>query len=96
MNRKVITTIAVVLTSSFLMGSSCWRNIPDPNPVGGTDCAAACTNMQKLGCPEGEPLEDGTPCAKFCEDTEKMGHAMNTPCISTATTCGTMKSDCGM
>lgn len=85
------------------MGSSCWTNTPDPDdpdpkptPVPTEGCAGACYHMQQLGCPEGEPLEDGTTCEKFCLDTEEAGHPMKTECILKVTSCDAMKTDCGM
>jgi hypothetical protein len=52
--------------------------------------------MKKLGCPEGDDLENGTTCQKFCEDTEEAGHPLNTACIIEATSCEALHSDCGI
>lgn len=98
---RATKAIAIILTAGFLMGSSCWTNVPDPvdpepTPVPTEGCAGACYHMKKLGCPEGNDLEDGTTCTKFCEDTEKAGHPLNTECIIKAESCEAMKADCGM
>ena len=97
MNR-IFQSVAVILMANFLAGASCFRNNPDPvdPPVPSEGCAGACAQMQKLGCPEGEPLEDGTTCAKFCTDTEAAGHAMNTECIIKVSSCEELKTSCGM
>lgn len=60
------------------------KEVIRPNPVLPTDtpsCASACAKLEKLGCEEGKPLEDGTSCTKFCEDTQNSGHALRPSCI---------------
>ena len=57
------------------------------------DCPAACEKLRELGCPEGQPLEDGTTCEKFCKDTQESGHALRPSCVMNITACSQV-NDC--
>ena len=99
MNRSIVL-FAILLTSNFLMGASCWPVVPKPDntpdaAVRGT-CSTACANLRRLNCSEGQPLPDGTTCEAFCERTEKAGHSMNTSCVASVTSCSRLRSVCGM
>ena len=98
MNRKIQNVGIAVFLATSLTGCAWLKclaaDCPAPPPE--ENCSAACANMEKLGCPEGKPLPDGTTCEKFCEDTITAGHAMNSACVATATTCERVHSVCMM
>lgn len=71
----------------FLAGCGS-RQVQPVEPNDTHMCAAACTRMVDLGCPEGDPLDDGTSCKKFCEITQRRGHALNPSCLAEITSCG--------
>lgn len=74
----------VILVLAVLLAGCPNQEVIRPNPVQPTDtpsCATACAKLEKMGCEEGKPLEDGTSCTKFCEDTQKAGHALRPSCI---------------
>jgi len=88
MKRLLITAILASL-AAFSMGATC-RTKPSPAPIepkDTKDCPLACEHLRALGCPEGEPLEDGTTCEKFCKDTQESGHALRPSCVITITSC---------
>ncbi len=88
---KVLIVVALVS-----VGCVMWI-APTPDPVVPNDtakCKAACENLSRLGCPEGQPLPDGTPCVKFCEDTQKNGHALNPTCMAKVKACSEVDSTC--
>lgn len=70
--------VGLVVIGLFLsMGSSCKTNsgMITPNPPVVTDqdhCAAACANLQKLSCQEGDPIVTGTSCKvdQDCKDPD--------------------------
>lgn len=65
-----------------------WKPPPAPVPPKDTeDCPAACEKLRSLGCPEGEPLEDGTTCEVWCKQTQDSGHALRPSCVVTITDC---------
>jgi len=83
---------AVVLV--FCLGGVTCQPVHPPIPIEPNDtenCAAACTHLTALGCPEGEPLEDGTSCTKFCVDTQKSGHPLNPTCVMKMTACSELE-----
>jgi len=62
----------------------------------GYDCAAACANLARLGCPgaEGSPgldeeygTPDDVPCEAVCVDVEANGVSMHTACTAAAGSC---------
>lgn len=64
------------LVAALLGLSACGGGTPPPEPSypdGGAAserCGAACENLRRLGCPEGEPTEDGTTCEELCRRVE--------------------------
>lgn len=56
----------VVAVGVFVMTLHCNRPAPLTIPQEGT-CESACTNLRKLGCPEGQPSKRGTSCEGICE-----------------------------
>jgi hypothetical protein len=54
---------------------------------GASDCERACANLQRLGCPEGNP-GGGDSCMAQCQDIEASGIATVRPaCQATITSC---------
>lgn len=88
---KLLKMLAVVVLAAMMLGASCRGPVTPPpiavEPNDTENCPAACENLRKLGCPEGEPLENGTTCEKFCEDTQKAGHGLNPTCVMAMTEC---------
>jgi hypothetical protein len=74
----------LALVFAVLVLSGCPSDVIKPKPVEPKDtasCADACGKLNKLGCEEGKPLEDGTSCEKFCVDSQQSGHALRPSCI---------------
>lgn len=57
-------------------------------------CHRACERLRILGCPEGQPLDDGTSCEDFCQEVEWQGHNLNTACIEDLQSCSAIEK-CG-
>jgi len=64
--------------------------------IEGTDCAAACANLERLRCPgaDGSPgideeygTPDDVPCEAVCVDVEAGGVSMHTACTAAAESC---------
>lgn len=86
----LLSTLAI-----FLLTASSCPPTPTPHPPEDTDkCPAACERLRELGCPEGEPLEDGTTCEDFCIQTQDEGHALNPTCVMEIDSCEEIES-CG-
>jgi hypothetical protein len=80
--------IALVFVILFTV-SCCGGLRPPPVPIEPDDthnCAAACENLRKLGCPEGDPV-DAVTCEKDCVDIQESGHALNPTCVMKITAC---------
>jgi len=80
---KFLRMILALVVMSLMMGATC-QTRPPPIVIEPSDtdkCDAACVKLRQLGCPEGEPLEDGTSCTKFCVDTQQSGHPLNPTCV---------------
>lgn len=89
------TKLALVILAAFTLSGATCQLRPPPVPIEPTDtnmCPSACENLRKLGCPEGNPLEDGTTCETFCQTTQKEGHPLNPTCISTIKSCDEISS----
>jgi len=74
----------------MMAGATCQTPYPPPIPIEPNDtenCPAACEKLRELGCPEGQPLEDGTTCEKFCTDTQQSGHPLNPTCVMGMSSC---------
>lgn len=85
---KHFTLALAFLALSQIMGCASCEPKPTPHPPTDTDqCPAACEHLRELGCPEGDPLEDGTTCEKFCIDTQEAGHGLNPTCVKDITSC---------
>jgi hypothetical protein len=75
--RAIACVVVLRLISCVPITDQPTPHVPDDTP----NCAAACTHLKDLKCPEGEPLEDGTTCQQFCENTQNSGHALNPTCV---------------
>jgi len=87
---KFMKMLALLIMAGMLVGSSCVNVRPPPvhiEPDDTPNCAAACKKLIELGCPEGQPLEDGTTCEQFCIDTQESGHPLNPTCVMGMTAC---------
>jgi hypothetical protein len=87
---KFVQVILAGVLVVLMMGATCNNVRPPPiaiEPEDTHNCAAACTKLQELGCPEGDPLPDGTTCTKFCEDTQQSGHPLNPTCVMGMSSC---------
>jgi hypothetical protein len=90
---RLITVVLLLACANC--GPSNPVNRPTPDPE---DCASACSNLKRLGCPEGQdiftPDQDAgqdagstISCTAWCEYTQKQGHALNASCVTKITAC---------
>jgi len=87
---KYVKLLALMMLAGMLLGASCRGTHAPPIAVEPNDTGngpAACENLRKLGCPEGEPLEDGITCEKFLVDTHLNGHGLNPTCVMRMKAC---------
>ncbi len=94
--KNLTQILLAILLGILLMGATCTDVQPPPiilEPTDTANCASACARLSELGCPEGEPLEDGTTCTMFCEETQKQGHPLNPTCVMDMTSC-TQLNEC--
>lgn len=91
MKQTLLATL-VALVALVALGAQCER-VPDPIlPTDTEQCPAACENLRRLGCEEGDPILDqetggDVPCEIFCADTQGNGHALNPTCMARITSC---------
>lgn len=91
--KQLITAFAILFLASISLGATC-KPAPTPvEPKDTADCPAACEKLRELGCPEGQPLEDGTTCEVFCKNTQESGHALRPSCVMGITSCDQV-NDC--
>jgi hypothetical protein len=64
----------------------------------GTQCARACANLKKLGCPEADMVTNGDSCVDLCQKAQNTGKFdMKPACVLDAGTkdallkCGTVR-----
>lgn len=51
--------------------------------------------MQELGCPEGDPDEEGNTCGEVCETAEASGFfSLNPACRAEQSSCEDMEENC--
>ncbi len=51
-------------------------------------CETACARLAELGCPAGEPDEEGTECYDVCHELEEvLPAAFHTKCVTNADSC---------
>lgn len=56
-------------------------------------CAAACSNLRRLSCPEAKPTPKGAPCEEVCRSVEKSGLASYHPvCVARVRSCAHVSS----
>lgn len=96
LGASLVVWIGAGLLVQALYPSCTNTSDPGPNVAPDTDlCGRACANLQRLGCPEGEPListdaDGGTvqvSCEQFCIETQNTGVPLNTRCISKVKSC---------
>ena len=82
------STIAAFLLFIFSLFSTCGGPpVPVPIEPGDTaNCAPACENLRRLGCPEGDPIE-GSTCEADCVAIQQSGHALNPTCVMNINSC---------
>jgi len=93
------------IVALFLLGCSGRAVTPVPPDAdasvfdGGDMCAAMCTTLVNLGCPEGHPI-NGASCVDVCLHTEQTGvFELKPACVATAhdidgvKACGTVRCD---
>ena len=56
---------------------------PPPSPAG---CDGACATLERLGCPEAAPTDDGVSCAELCA-VERMVDQYDLSCAAALTEC---------
>ena len=86
---------ALLLGVAVMMGGATCQTPYPPFVVEPTDtdkCGAACENLQRLGCAEGDPLEDGTSCIDFCVNTQQSGHPLNPACVMGIQACSELNA----
>ena len=89
---RTTSLLAALVVAAFLL-TSCWLR-PPPVPVEPNDtamCAAACENLRRVGCPEGDPV-DGISCEQDCVGIQESGHAMNPTCVAGIADCIQLRS----
>jgi hypothetical protein len=60
-------------------------------PTSEAPCAQACENMERLGCEEAQPDEEGATCVQVCEAVEEGGEfSLNPECRAEKTSCEAM------
>jgi hypothetical protein len=82
----------------FLAGCSGRQVVPPPSrdasPEPPADCAEACANLERLGCPEGRPAS-GANCVDVCDHAESTGvFSMRMACVASARSVGEVRA-CG-
>lgn len=84
----------VLVALLILSGATCQNQVVPVivEPGDTAKCPAACGHLRALGCPEGQPLEDGTSCEKFCQDTQKNGQPLAPACILTIKECSQIET----
>ena len=92
--KNLILLLLLAVAVAVLAALTCAVR-PPPIPIEPNDthmCAAACTNLQRLGCPEGAPIDEKTTCTQFCVKTQQEGHAFNPTCLAGIADCIQIKS----
>lgn len=92
--RLLILSVVLAVSSCAMWGDG----VPDPVAVEPGDthlCDEACGRLRALGCPEGEPLDDGTSCEDFCARTQRAGHALDLRCVVDLSVCEELDAMCG-
>jgi hypothetical protein len=82
----ILVTLSGCCTAKSLLTSA--------DPANSNLCSDACIHLRVLGCPEGDPLEDGTACEQFCLETQKAGHPLNLTCVIGMTACSELDTVC--
>jgi len=90
--KRALTLIPLVLLFSCIEPDP----IPDPVIPSAEECEAACKNLKRLGCPEGNDFTDGegrvVTCEAFCVNTQNKGHDLNPSCVAKVSSCEAVDS----
>lgn len=87
MDLSILSIPAWTLVIFSLFSTCGGPPVPVPVEPGDTaNCAPACENLRKLGCPEGDPLE-GVSCEDDCIKIQQSGHALNPTCVMNLNSC---------
>jgi hypothetical protein len=93
MTRHLILLTSLVLTGCVHCGPAEPETPPAETPA---DCAAACDNLRKLSCPEGDSApESGASCEDVCNNTAEYGISLDTACVIKMTTCAQIENCAG-
>lgn len=71
--------------------------VVDSAPVASDQCAQACANLRKLGCPEGSSVDGGDSCERVCGVTYVGVFNIKPACVASASSvagvraCGTVR-----
>ena len=67
--------------------------LPEAQDKPGATCLEACSNLERLGCPEAEPTEGGASCVEVCrflagsEIAEIPGNRIRPGCLAAIQAC---------
>lgn len=75
---RLLVAVALALTACEL---------PPPQPPTVDGCAAACENLRRLGCPEGQPTDAGESCEQVCDNAQASPAPLPTACVARAASC---------
>lgn len=81
--KNKLARVAMVLFITIFVGCP-WNRTVTPIPPVVTDqdmCAAACENLQRLHCPEGDPIDMGKACLLDVEC--QASHCLKGRCTAT-------------
>ncbi len=83
------TTRGLIIFSAVALAAACGGHLPTPRKPARPDlCAAACSHLRDLGCPEGEPTPGGATCEDWCTAVEDSGAAtLNPECLAGVKSC---------
>ena len=92
-----MSTRDVLLLAALCCACAASKPPPPVHDPGAGDCAAACANLERLGCQgaKGSPgrddvpgTADDVPCSVACEDVEREGvSSLATGCVAGAASC---------
>lgn len=61
--------------------------LPPPKPAPTDGCAAACENLRRLGCEEGQSTQGGESCEAVCDNAQLSPAPLPTSCVARASSC---------
>lgn len=88
--RSLLVALGALLVSCAPLLVSCASSHTSPAPPaptsqrpGGATCAAACANLERLGCPEARRSANGLTCVTICERASEL-QDMRLSCVAGA------------